>query len=120
MDAHSILAEPLRRGLLYAPHIFFLLGLLAWLVQTHLRAESWEGSPAFSESRLGKGASTLLAIALGMYGLLVTGDPRLSSLGFVMAGTSAVYLLGRGLHLLPPAAFYVPFLVAGFSFLFGR
>ncbi|MGA9533721.1 MAG: hypothetical protein WBR18_13470 [Anaerolineales bacterium] len=120
MNTLSVLTEPFRRGLLFFPHICFLLGLLAWLVQAHLRAEAWEGRPAFPESRLGRGACTLLAIAVGMYGLLIIGDPGAGWLGYVMTAVSAVFLLGRGLHFLPPAAFYVPFLVAGFSFLFGR
>jgi hypothetical protein len=120
MEVLSIMAEPFRRGLLYFPHICFLLGLFAWLVQAHLRAEKWEGRPAFPESRLGRSASIVLAIAVGLYGLLIIGDPVLMWLGYLMSAVSALFLLGMGLHFLPPAAFYLPFLVAGFSFLFGR
>lgn len=119
MNTLSFAAEPFRRGLLYFPHVCFLLGLLAWLLQLRLRDEAWEEKPAFMESRLGRGASTVLAMAVGLYGLLVIGDPNVGWLGYLLSAVSAVFLLGRGLHFLPPAAFYVPFLVAGFSFFFG-
>jgi hypothetical protein len=120
MDTLPVSIGWFRRSLLYAPHVFFLIGLLAWLLQVHLRSQAWQRPTRFAESKLGRGLSTVLAITIGAYGLLLTGDPQAGWLGYSLIASCGLFLVGRGLHFLPDRAYYVPFLIAGLGFFFGR
>lgn len=100
-----------------APALCTLTGLLIWFASSAARAADPDpGSPRpLSASR--KLAVLLISVALALYGIVFLLGPTPNWIGYSLLLCAAAFLPGLGLRILPPAAFYVEMLLAGFTFL---
>jgi hypothetical protein len=97
--------------------LFFLLGVLVWLHYLYRRVERPEGCPAFAKGWHGWTCVVLAGLALGFYGAGFLQSPALQRIGLTfltLATALGVALIRRRL---PPLGYYLPMMLAGFTFL---
>jgi len=97
--------------------LFFLLGVLVWLFHLYQRVERPEGYPAFAQAWQGWASVGLGAVALGLYGAGFLLTPALHGVGYLFLLAATVIGAALARRALPPLGYYLPLLIAGFTFL---